>query len=243
MNRNLAIIIILSLLINGSGAVASLSTDQKFVEKTEYLLTNPSSDIPEEHDISKWTDFLPPLVPFKIKHLANISKEFKTSLVNDLRSGSKNQREKILVVESKIIQFSLAIQERIQEIVKKHRVILHTANNEPYLENACCDSKENETTVKYFVTRNNEISEFNRIVLQLSNILDDIRANTESLIFYSNINTKNVYPPISKTFNEKTIYLAFIFYCKFKSLILCQEEITSFFVIRLPELFILSNAR
>jgi hypothetical protein len=198
---------------------------RKIIEKTEYLLTNPSREISEEHDISNWSDFLPPLIPFKIRHLTNISSEFKSSLVNDLRSGSEHQREKILVIESKIIQFSLGIQERIQHIVKNHKVLLHTANNEPYLENACCDSKENETTVKYFVTRNNEISEFNRIVIQLSNILDDVRANTESLIFYSNINTKNVYPPISKTFNEKTIYLAFIFYCKFKSLIPISEDL------------------
>lgn len=198
---------------------------RKFVEKTEYLLTEPSSKIAEEHDISKWSDFLPPLVPFKIRHLSNISSEFKSSLVNDLRNGSENQREKILVIESKIIQFSLAIQERIQQIVKNNNVLLHTANNEPYLENACCDSKENESTVSYFVSRNNEILEFNEIVKRLSNILDDVRSNTESLIFYSNINTKNVYPPISNTFNEKTIYLAFIFYCKFKSLFPIPEDL------------------
>jgi hypothetical protein len=198
---------------------------RKFTEKTEYLLTNPATDIPEEHDISKWSDFLPPLIPFKIRNLTNISQEFKSRLVSDLRSGSENQREKILVVESKIIQFSLAIQEKIQEIVKRHRLLLHTGNNEPYLENACCDSKENQSTVNYFISRNNEIEEFNQIVQKLSNILDDVRANTESLIFYSNINTKNVYPPISNTFNEKTIYLAFIFYCKFKSLLPIPQDL------------------
>ena len=198
---------------------------RKFTEKTEYLLTNPATDIPEEHDISKWSDFLPPLVPFKIRHLANISQEFKSKLASDFRSGSENQREKILVIESKIIQFSLAIQEKIQDIVKKHRLLLHTANNEPYLENACCDSKDFQSTVNYFVSRNNEISEFNQIVEKLSNILDDVRSNTESLLFYSNINTKNLYPPISNIFNEKTIYLAFIFYCKFKSLLPIPEDL------------------
>lgn len=198
---------------------------RKFTEKTEYLLTNPSSNIPEEHDISKWTDFLPPLNPFKIRHLANISEEFRRTLVNNLRTGSEQQRERILVIESKIIQFSLAIQEKIQEVVQKHRLLLHTANNEPYLENACCDSKDNESTVTYFNSRNNEILEFNKIVERLSNILDDIRSNTESPIFYSNINTKNIYPQISNSFNEKTIYLAFIFYCKFKTLVPIPEDL------------------
>jgi hypothetical protein len=192
---------------------------RKFSEKTQYLLTNPSTAIPEEHDIAQWSDFLPPLVPFRIKQLATISTEFKKALTNDLRNGIQSQREKILVIESKIIQFSLAIQEKIQEIVKNHKVLLHTANNDPYLENACCDSKENESTIDYFSSRSPDIIVFNDIVKNLSNILDDIRSYSEAVILYSNVNTKNVYPPISNTFNEKSIYLAFIFYCKFKSLI------------------------
>ena len=192
---------------------------RKFSEKTQYLLTNPSTAIPEEHDIAQWSDFLPPLVPFRIKHLENISGEFKKALTSDLRNGVLNQREKILVIESKIIHFSLAIQERIREIVKNHKVLLHTANNEPYLENSCCDSREIESTIDYFSSRNPDIMAFNDIVKNLSNMLDDIRSYSEAVILYSNVNTKNVYPPISSTFNEKSIYLAFIFYCKFKSLI------------------------
>ncbi len=198
---------------------------RKFAEKTEYLLTSLPFDIPVEHDISQWTDFLPPLVPFKIRHLVNISEEFKKGLVHDLRSGLANQREKILVVESKIIQFSLAIQERIQEIVKKHKVLLHTANNEPYLENACCDSKDNEPTIDYFTSRDRDIIEFNTIVNKLNDLLDDIKSNTKSAILHSNINTKNIYPSISTSFDEKTIYLAFIFYCKFKSLMPIPEDL------------------
>jgi hypothetical protein len=198
---------------------------RKFSEKTEYLLTRPSTEISVEHDIAQWSDFLPPIIPFKIKHLVNISDEFKRTLKNDLRSGLKNQREKILVIESKIIKFSLAIQERIREIVKRHKVILHTANNEPYLENSCCDSKENESTIDYFNNIDNDILQYNDIVLRLTNILDDIIATTESPLLYSNINTKNIYPSISNTFDEKTIYLAFIFYCKFKSLRPIPEDL------------------
>jgi hypothetical protein len=198
---------------------------RKFSEKTQYLLTNPSTSIPEEHDIAQWSDFLPPLVPFRIKHLETISGEFKKTLTNELRNGIQSQREKILVVESKIIQFSLAIQEKIGEIVKNHNVLLHTSNNEPYLENACCDSGVNENTIDYFSSRSPDIIRFNDIVKNLSNMLDDIRAYSEAVTFYSNINTKNVYPPISNTFNEKTIYLAFIFYCKFKSLIPIPTEL------------------
>ena len=198
---------------------------RKFEEKTDYLLTNPATTIPEEHDIAKWSQFLPPLVNYKIKHLVNISPEFKRSLMSDLRSGTINQREKLLVIDTKIIQFSLAIIEKIQDIVKKHNLLLHTSGNEPYLENSCCDSNENETTVNYFISRDPKIAEYNNIVTQLSNMMEDVRSYSEAGLFYSNINTKNKYPSINTDFNEKTIYLAFIYFCKFNSLIPIPEDL------------------
>ena len=190
---------------------------RKIEEKTEYLLTDPTLEISADHSIANWTQFLPPLVNFKIKHLVNISEEFKRGLISDLRSGSSYQREKLLVVDTKMIQFSLAIVEIIQGIVKKQSLLLHTANNEPYLENACCESNEGESVFEYFSSKNPSITEYNDIVTRLSNIMGDVISYSKSGIFYSDINTKNHYPAIRNEFSEETIYLTFIFYCKFKS--------------------------
>jgi hypothetical protein len=198
---------------------------RKFEEKTAYLLTSSSDAIPEDHNINKWLQFLPPLLNFKIKHLVNVSDEFKRSLISELRNGSIHQREKLLVVDSKIIQFSLALIERIQEVVKKNPPLLTSTNNEPYLENACCESKEGETTISYFVSKDSRIGEYNQIVSQLSNMMEDIISYSKSGIFYSNANTKNKYPSISQEFSEKTIYLSFIFFCKFKTLIPIPEDL------------------
>ena len=202
-----------------------LDVKRKFEEKTDYLLTNQSTEIPEEHDITKWTQFLPPLVPFKIKHLYNISQEFKSSLISDLRNGSPNQREKLLVVDSKIIQFSLAIQEKIQAIVKKHQLILNNSNNEPYIENACCEGPEGETTISYFEKQDPNITEYNLTVQKLTDIMADVLSYSNAGLFFSNINTKNKYPPVSNKFDEKIIYLAFIHFCKFKSLKPIPEDL------------------
>jgi hypothetical protein len=81
---------------------------RKIDEKNEYLLTNPEEEIPKEYDVIRWTQFFPPLTPFKIKNLVNISSEFKKSLLDNLKSGMRKQDEQILVVQSKILQFSLA---------------------------------------------------------------------------------------------------------------------------------------
>lgn len=196
-------------------------------EKNEYLLINPEEAVPKEYDVTNWTQFLPPLVPFKIKNLVNISTEFKKSLLSNLKTGFKAQDEQILVVQSKIIHFSLAIQERIQEIVKKKDLILSKLNNEYYLENSCCDEKNSETTttIGYFEKEDSRITEYNQIVDNLSNIISDIIGYSTAVLLYSPINTKNIYPPIKKEFSENTIYKAFIYYCNFRSLLPIPENI------------------
>jgi len=198
---------------------------RKIDDKIEYLLTGDNEEIPVEHNILAWTHFLPPLIPFKVDKLTNISGEFKSALMSDLKSGANSQRDKILVVLSKITLFSLAIQERIQEVVKKQDLLLNKGSNEPYLENSCCSSNDKESTIQYFMNKNKDIQEYNQVVQNLTNILSDITAITKSAMFYSNINTKNVYPSISNTFSEKTIYLTFIYFCKFKSLMPIPENL------------------
>jgi len=200
---------------------------QKMNEKNEYLLSNPEEEIPAEHNVANWIQFLPPLTPFKIKNLVNISSEFKQSLLQNIKSGSKKQEEQILVVESKIIQFSLAIQERIQEIVKKKDLTLSKLNNEYYLENSCCQQKniDQKSTIAYFENEDPRITDYNQIVQNLTNILEDINSYSKAGILYSQINTKNIYPSIKKEFDNNTIYNAFIHFCHFKSLLPIPEDL------------------
>ena len=197
---------------------------RKMDEKTEYLLLNQEFDIPTVHDIKNWSQFLPPLLPFSIKNLNDISSDFKRQLKQDLINGLPDQREKILEIQSKIIMFSLAIQEKIQNIINKKTLLLTKANNEAYLENSCCNEKKNQTTIQYFEEADHDITEYNKIVKRLSNLMVDIVNYSKATLMYSNINTKNIYPPLSQNFDDKTIFLAFIYFCRFKSLVPIDEK-------------------
>ena len=212
--------VITKVLLNLPGVV------RKFEEKTEYLLTNPIEDIPKEHDISNWSQFLPPLVKFKIKGLMNITSEFKSKLLGDLKIGASTQRENLLIVESKIIQFSLAIQEKIQNVIDKKKLLLTNAANEPFVENSCCNENSSISTIDYFIREDGDIGSYNQIVKELANILSDITFITKAPLFFSEVNTKNIYPVLSnQEFNEETIYRAFIIYCKFTSLVPLSEDL------------------
>jgi len=210
------------------GLINMPEVKRKIEEKIEDLILNPDQEIPEEHNILNWTQFLPPLVPIKLKQLLNISDEFKERLENELKSGSKGQRDKILIVESKIIFFSLAIQERIVNVINSKQLILRKSTNEPYLENACCNEKDTITTLQYFEKEDQSIREYNTIVKRLTDILNDINFYSKPTLLYSPFNTKNIYPSISENFNEETIYLAFIRFCNLRSLKPIHSDLLTF---------------
>ena len=185
---------------------------RKIMEKVEYLLKRPDIFISEEYSLTKWKEFLPPLVEIRIKHLQYISPEFEKSLLDDIKRASYQQREKVLIVESKVIQFSLAIQEKIQNIVKKQTLLLQS-----YLENACCMDNKTLPTIEYFKQKDDSIEIYNNNVIKLSKILKDVRDLSTAVMLSSKINSKTIRPTILKMFSEETIYLAFIYFCKFKT--------------------------
>jgi hypothetical protein len=202
----------------------------KLEEKIKYLTsTNGGEKLPEEYSLLKWNNFLPPLVEFQIKSnmLENVSAGFKKLLLGDIKSASRGQREKLLVLESKIIYFSLAIQELIQKVVKEkeENLLLTNAANEPFLENSCCNEKTEKNTIQYFENDQPDIRRYNEIVENLSNVLSDIQFITRASFLFSRENTKNIYPQLSDKYNEETIYLAFIKYCRFNSLIPINEDL------------------
>jgi hypothetical protein len=203
--------------------------EQKIKEKTEYLLLNPVQDIPEEYNLDKWTNFLPPLRRFNVKHLDNITSGFTEELQRNLSSGNKEQLEKLLVIDSKIIAYSLAIQESIQKLVEKKKLLLKSAS-QLFIDNACCNEPGSTTvtTLQYFVNENNNIEIYNNIVTSLTSLTRDIKILTESAIMLSEVDTKRIYPMITNEFSQETIYQAFITLCKFQSSVPLGEELVAF---------------
>lgn len=191
---------------------------RKIDEKTNDLLLGVSEELPDEYRLANWSHFLPPLVSFKAAKPQDVSSEFKEKLRHDMKYGSENQRDKLLIVQSKIIHFSLALQERIQAIVKTKETLLRNSNNEPFLENACCDGKNGLTTIQYFQKEDGSIVEYDQIVGRLDNMMRDIHMYSTACLFHGAENTKSKHPPINTSYNEQTIYLAFIHFCKFNSL-------------------------
>jgi hypothetical protein len=199
--------------------------ETKILEKREYNKIHAAEELPAEHDIKKWINFLPPLSKIKMSSPSPLSSNFKGELLEDIKKGSKNQFEKIAVIRSKIIFYSLAIQVMIQKVVDREKLILTNGANEPVVENACCNSDGSVNTIKYFIENESIISDYNKQVTLLRDVIDDIVNIHKSSSFLDRENTRTKYPEIPHGFDEETIFMAFIVYCKFNNDIPIPESI------------------
>lgn len=174
-------------------------------------------ELPAEHDIKRWINFLPPLSRIKMTTPEALSPNFTRTLQEELSKGQKTQYDKISAIRSKIIHFSFAIQIMVQDIVSKENLILTNGANEPIVENACCNPEGSISTVRYFVDRDANVSNYNNMVKNLSDIMHDIISLQKSVSLLDPTNTRTKYPEIPEAFDETTVYLAFITYCKFNN--------------------------
>ena len=196
---------------------------EKLDSKRAYLLENPDIIIPDVHDIANWTTFLPPLREIRTKTPVNVSSEFKTHLTENVRAGRKQQDEQLKVIRAKIIAFSFEIQKSIQDVITKEEPLLKTISLVPFMENSCCD-KDTIVTSDYFTSRQPNILAYNEIVKELENIIYDMKEISEASIIFDNSDTRMKRVNILSGYLDKTIYRAFIHFCKFDTNIPLNDE-------------------
>jgi hypothetical protein len=191
--------------------------DERYLKKREYLLVNVEDDIPEEHSISKWKHFLPPIMDTNIVgNLRGVSADFKDEFISMMKKGHKGQRKDFMVLKSKISYFSYALIEAIQKIVKEKEVLLTAiSTGQPFLQNVCCNEKERELIPLYYFARENpEIAQYVKTANAISTIIDTVLEVSKPAILYDPRNTKLKYPLLSGDISDQNIYAAFIHYCE-----------------------------
>ena len=215
--------------------ITNNEVQEKLIEKREYQKINPVETIPFEHSINKWINFLPQLNNIKLGTIENVSDSFLKQLKVNLKDGSREQNEKINVMRSKIIFLSLKFQEYIQKIISTKTAILTNSISEPFLENSCCDDGD-INTLKYFITEQPDISVVNNNCVIIQDILDDLDLMATASYLFDPSDTKFKYPNIPEEFSEKTIYMAFIAYCKYNTNVPLSEDLRAICMSK-PETF------
>lgn len=200
-------------LIEDSEIVALIQEKQRYLSEIQ----NMQMDEDNEHTISAWNAFLPAIKPFHIQRVLNVSEEFESRLIKHLKLGSNEQQDEIFVIQSKIILFSFAIQELIFKTISTEKLLMKNSNENYTVENSCCNNINENITLQYFIKQQSDIEVYNNIIHNFSIFLNDIRILTTAPIFLSIEKTKMKTFILPNSFNEKTIFLAFVKYCNFKN--------------------------
>lgn len=208
-----------------------------YAEKHEYLVLHPDEVIPEEHSIQKWVHFLPPVVDFQVvKDLRGISAEYKNEMVELMRTGNKEQRNQLAMFNTKSAQFGFAIIEEINKIVKSKGLLLRTASNVYFTENACCNDKRPARVLDYFEEKNKEITVHVRMVKGWSEIIENVRNLARASMLYDPKRTGLTFTmEMPADHFEKNVYLAFIHYCNLDNLMPIPEYLRGLFPEKVPE--------
>jgi hypothetical protein len=194
-------------------------------KKRSYLLSEEVAidTIPEYLSINNWHTFNPPLYDIKIssENISAIDDGFKTTLYETFSRGEKNNIKE--TIESKAIFSSYYIIEKIQNVVKKNTPLLKNSNDNPFLENACCNSSKN--TNEYFISEDNSIALSNKEVKFYNNILNSIDLLTYAPQLYNQEKKKKKIISQTTSFSEDLVYKAFIYFCNFANLLPIDEEL------------------
>ena len=193
--------------------------------KRAYLLSQDNNDnaIPEYLSINIWHTFNPPLNDIKIdaQTLEPLDVNFKNTLYETFSRGSKNNIKEL--VESKGISCANHIIERIQNVVKVNSPLLKNSNDNPFLENACCNSQKN--SIQYFTNADRNIIDYNNLASFYNEILKGIANLTYSAQIYVPLNTQQKIITQNKSFSEELVYKAFIYFCNFSNQIPIDDEL------------------
>ena len=198
----------------------------KLDEKRDWLILNMNlSEDVSEFDIRSWDTFLPNLNSVNVSDARGLSGSFDRLLDESIRKGDVRQFSYIFTLRGKVINQSFLIQEDMERIVKNKAIVLNTLNNIPFLENACC----NETTnnFNYFSQQEPLLIERNKEIKDMMEKYNNYMKLMKSSMFYNDENTKLKYPVTSTEYDETTVYLSFIKYCKFNTGAVLDDELKS----------------
>ena len=193
----------------------------KLQMKRDYLKMGAAGGgeaVPEELSILRWANFMPPMKSLdNMPTPQNVAADFTNQMITDMKRGYHGQHEKLAVLESKCQYFSLSIQQMIHSVVKNSSPLLLNMANEPFLENACCNDpvdRRSKRVIDYFMEREQNIHHHNRIIGFLTKTAREMTVMTRATTIMDNRITRFQYPNLPEEFDEKTIYRAFIHYCR-----------------------------
>ena len=186
-----------------------------YVAQRAYRAEHPEEFvIPKRYQLEKWTSLLPPAIR-EIGVATHLAKDRM-----EVEWGKLNPKS-VDTMRAQMLLYGYGVIESIHAIVRGKDVLLKTAMGIPFLQNACCSDKANQTALAYFMSeetggtagRNIEIFRKNIQEYESYSKLYDVVSKCTTHIFVDDNSLKR--REVKHGNIEELIYSAFIHYCQF----------------------------
>jgi hypothetical protein len=141
-----------------------------------------------------------------------------------MRNGNKEQRSQIGVFKIKVLLYSYDVMESIDSIVKSKDLLLKTASNLYFNENACCNDRNTVRALDYFASENETIRPHIKMMEGWVAILKNVRELSRASIIFHPLKTGIRRADLPLEHYEENIYGAFIHYCNLDRDVPIPEE-------------------
>jgi hypothetical protein len=218
--------------------IGHLDVTAKTNAKREHNLKHPDTVILEENRVEHWTTFMPPLRTARILRREPLDTAFRELLISDIKTGSSSQWSKIDVFQGKIVQYSMAYQQSIQQIIDEAKTD-HGSIDELFLDEfGFARSAEQpglrsnrvslgKTQHEYFSSVNGEIPRNEELVRQMQKTMSDVKRLSRALAIFCDIDDKNARAPLGGDYSEATIYRTFISICRFNRQEILDDDLAA----------------
>jgi len=185
-----------------------------YTKKRRFLLENPEQFIPEEHSVEKWKHFMPPIVPITISRVQPLTRDFERGFLDTVKKGHSDQLKQINIIQSKSSLFGFSVTHNINAVVKKEEPLLKTNAGVPFLENGCCNSR-NDRAIEYFTEKDPIIGQTITASKAISDLLNEIKRYSKPSILFHNEFTGIQRVVVKEQTTEEHIYAYIIKHCNF----------------------------
>jgi hypothetical protein len=185
-----------------------------YVTQRSYRAEHPEEfEIPNAYKLERWTSLLPPAIR-DIGVATQLSKDPMSVEWGQLTPKTAD------TIRAQMLLYGYGVIESIHAIVKGKDVLLKTAMGIPFLQNACCSEKANQTALSYFMNEDGGATSRN-IAIFRKNIQDyesyrklyDVVSKCTTHVFVDDNSQRR--REVKHGNIEELIYSAFIHYCQF----------------------------
>ena len=168
-------------------------------------------------DIVKKIDdfvFLPSLYDSQLKVVKTLTPSFYEDIEKKFNSKNDNVYVYLNRLKSKNIEVGHMFVKIINDMLKKTDLLL-TKFDEPYIENTCCvENYIVDNVLSYFNNKDPSLFKYSEMSETNSNLVDNFVNRFRSNVLATKRTQVSIAPFVQTQFDEKTIYTAFIHYCK-----------------------------